>query len=56
MFANTFLVASAAIDFDATLVIQMGLFLLLFVVLKPLLFTPFMKAMDERQRVFGSRL
>ena len=56
MFANTFLVASAAIDFDATLVIQMGLFLLLFVVLKPLLFTPFMKAMDERhQGLEGSR-
>ena len=56
MFANTFLVASAAIDFDATLVIQMGLFLLLFVVLKPLLFTPFMKAMDERHQVLeGSR-
>ncbi|MEZ4460575.1 MAG: ATP synthase F0 subunit B [bacterium] len=56
MFANTFIVASAAIDFDATLVIQMGLFLLLFMVLKPLLFTPFMKAMDERhQGLEGSR-
>ncbi len=56
MFANTFIFAAAAIDFDATLVIQMGLFLALFLLLKPLLFTPFLKAMDERhQGLEGSR-
>lgn len=56
MFANTFIVASAAIDFDATLGIEMGLFIVLYAVLYPLLIKPFMKAMDERhQGLEGSR-
>jgi len=56
MFANTFIYASAAIDFDATLVIQMALFLALFLIMKPLLFAPFLKVLEERhQGLEGSR-
>lgn len=56
MFANTFLVAAAAIDFDATLGFQMALFIILFLALKPMLFGPFLKMMEERhQGLEGSR-
>jgi F-type H+-transporting ATPase subunit b len=56
MIANISIIAAAAIDFDATLGIQMLLFIALFALLKPLLFTPFLKAMDERhQGLEGSR-
>ncbi len=44
--------ASGAVnlDFDATFVLQMGVFALLFVVLKPVLFDPMLKLFEERER------
>lgn len=44
------IIAAGSIDIDATLAIQMVLFLALFLVLNPLLFQPFLKAMDERKK------
>ena len=50
------IIAGAAIDIDATLGIQMVLFLALFLLLNPLLFKPYLKAMDERREgLQGSR-
>jgi F-type H+-transporting ATPase subunit b len=43
------------LDFDATLFVQAGFILLLWVVLKPLLFDPMLKLFDEReQRIEGA--
>jgi F-type H+-transporting ATPase subunit b len=39
-----------AIDFDRTVVLQMALFALLVVVLKPLLFDPMLRVFEERER------
>lgn len=53
---STMLLAAGSIDVDATIAIQMVLFLALFLVLNPLLFQPFLKAMEERKKgLQGSR-
>lgn len=53
---STMLLAAGSIDVDSTLAIQMVLFLALFLVLNPLLFQPFLKAMEERKKgLQGSR-
>ncbi|MCC6901520.1 MAG: ATP synthase F0 subunit B [Polyangiaceae bacterium] len=45
-----------SIDFDKTFVLQMGIFALLIVVLKPLLFDPILKVFEEREkRTDGAR-
>ncbi len=52
----TTIVAAGSIDIDATLAIQMVLFLAFFLILNPLLFQPFLKAMEERKKgLQGSR-
>jgi F-type H+-transporting ATPase subunit b len=38
------------VDFDASLFIQMGLFIVLMLALKPLLFDPMLKLFEERER------
>jgi len=44
------------VDLDASLVVQIGLFLLLLVILKPLLFDPLLKLFEEREkRIEGTR-
>ena len=44
------IIAAGSIDIDATLAIQMVLFLALFLILNPLLFQPFLRAMEERKK------
>jgi F-type H+-transporting ATPase subunit b len=45
-----------SIDFDKTFVLQMGIFALLIVVLKPLLFDPILRVFEEREkRTEGAR-
>lgn len=58
MFASSSvtILASASIDIDATVAIQMALFLGLLLILRPLLITPYLKAMDARKEgLEGSR-
>src|SRR4051812_40823678 len=44
------------VDLDASLVVQIGLFILLLVILKPLLFDPMLKLFEERERkIEGTR-
>jgi F-type H+-transporting ATPase subunit b len=44
------------VDFDLTILGQIGLFLVLFISLKPLLFDPMLKLFEERERkIEGSR-
>jgi F-type H+-transporting ATPase subunit b len=44
------------VDLDASLIVQIGLFLFLLVVLKPLLFDPMLKLFEEREkRIEGTR-
>jgi F-type H+-transporting ATPase subunit b len=44
------------VDLDASLVVQIGLFILLMVILKPLLFDPMMKLFQEREnKIEGTR-
>lgn len=44
------------VDLDASLVVQIGLFILLLVILKPLLFDPLLKLFEEREkRIEGTR-
>jgi F-type H+-transporting ATPase subunit b len=38
------------VDFDASLLVQMGLFLVLMLALKPLLFDPMLRLFEERER------
>lgn len=49
MFGNTVLLAAGYIDLDGTLAIQMILFLVLFLVLRPLIFDPYLKAVEARR-------
>lgn len=45
-----------SIDFDKTFVLQMGIFVVLILVLKPLLFDPVLKVFEEREkRTEGAR-
>ncbi len=45
------------VDFDLTVLVQVGLFLVLMVVLKPLLFDPMLKLFEEREkRIDGAKL
>lgn len=45
-----------SIDFDKTFVLQMGIFALLIIVLKPLLFDPLLRVFEEREkRTDGAR-
>jgi F-type H+-transporting ATPase subunit b len=39
-----------SVDFDKTLFVQVGLFILLWIVLKPLLFDPMLKLFEEREK------
>jgi F-type H+-transporting ATPase subunit b len=44
------------VDLDASLVVQIGLFILLLVILKPLLFDPMLKLFEEREKkIEGTR-
>jgi len=44
------------VDFDLTVVVQLGLFLVLLVILKPALFDPMMRLFEEREkRIEGTR-
>lgn len=44
------------VDLDASLVVQIGLFLLLLVILKPLLFDPMLRLFEEREKkIEGTR-
>jgi F-type H+-transporting ATPase subunit b len=44
------------VDMDATLLVQIGLFVFLLIVLKPLLFDPMLKLFEEREkRIEGTR-
>lgn len=44
------------VDMDASLVVQIGIFLLLLVILKPLLFDPMLKLFEEREKkIEGTR-
>ena len=44
------------VDLDASLVVQVGLFILLLVILKPLLFDPMLKLFEEREKkIEGTR-
>ena len=44
------------VDLDASLLVQLGLFVVLLVILKPLLFDPMMKLFEEREkRIEGTR-
>jgi F-type H+-transporting ATPase subunit b len=48
---------SVVVDFDATVVAQAVLFVLLLLVLKPLLFDPMLKLFEEREkRIIGAKL
>lgn len=56
--ANSFVLASGGvtIDFDRTVFVQMGLFVLLMLVLGPLLFRPLLRLFEEREkRTEGAR-
>jgi F-type H+-transporting ATPase subunit b len=45
------------VDFDATLFIMVGLFIFLWIVLKPLLFDPMLRLFEERERrIDGAKL
>ena len=44
------------VDLDASLVVQIGIFILLLVILKPLLFDPMLKLFEEREKkIEGTR-
>src|SRR3954454_2074392 len=44
------------VDFDLTLVVQLGLFLVLLAILKPLLFDPMLRLFEEREKkIEGTR-
>lgn len=47
LLANT---SKPVIDFDGTIFIQLGLFLLLYFILKPLVFHPYLKMKQQRER------
>ena len=49
-FALPTLIASVSIDFDRTFILQMAVFALLIVVLRPLLFDPVLSIFEERER------
>jgi len=49
-FALPMLLASVSIDFDRTFILQMAIFALLIVVLRPLLFEPVLSIFEERER------
>ena len=49
MFGNTVLLAAGYIDIDGSLAIQMIMFLLLFLVLRPLILDPYLKAVEARR-------
>lgn len=42
--------SAVTVDFDATLFVQIGIFIVLLLVLKPLLFEPMLKLFEERER------
>ena len=45
------------VDFDATMLVMVGIFIFLWIVLKPLLFDPMLKLFEERERrVDGAKL
>ena len=45
------------VDFDATVFVQVAMFVILLIVLKPLLFTPMLKLFEEREkRIDGAKL
>jgi F-type H+-transporting ATPase subunit b len=55
--ANTSEGNAVNVDLDASLVVQVGLFILLLFVLKPLLFDPMLKLFEEREKkIEGTRL
>jgi F-type H+-transporting ATPase subunit b len=48
---------AVTVDFDATLLIMVGLFIFLWIVLKPLLFSPMLRLFEERERrIDGAKL
>jgi len=55
--AASFREGGVTVDLDASLLVQLALFLVLLVVLKPALFDPMMKLFEEREkRIEGTRL
>lgn len=54
---NAFGTGAVEVDFDMSVLIQAGLFLVLLLVLKPLLFDPMLKLFEERERrIDGAKL
>jgi F-type H+-transporting ATPase subunit b len=48
---------AVVVDFDATVLIQIALFVALFFILRPLLFEPMLKLFEEREkRIIGAKL
>lgn len=53
---STFAEGAVTVDLDASLFVQLGVFLVLLLVLKPTLFDPMMKLFEEREkRIEGTR-
>ncbi len=56
LFSDAVADGGVTVDLDASLFVQLALFLILLVVLKPLLFDPMMKLFEEREkRIEGAR-